>query len=320
MGLLISIHKIFTTSLLLAVFFAVGCDQSVNGNEEEVVPIPIPEDVPTAANDGLEAVNISGINASNFTTAGAGTASQAIESISVEVPAGATVQRVMLYWARRGSEKPPAPSEIEVNGTVYTGNIAGGPVDSGDYHSAITHQVDLTSEGLVNAGTTVLRIKDNPSGRAEPLGASVVVFYNIENENSELLMHSGVDFAWAKAEVSNADKQEALRTTVPVTFTFEAADIEREAVLTLLIGDIEPGSTDRSNSLKIEVGDLETQLIGPNPNPFQGRHGVKWDNYVKTITIPSGAKTVRVFPISGPGNNPSSLVWALAGLSIPEGQ
>lgn len=306
--------------LILALIFVYGCDQSAN-DEEEVEPIPPSISVPTAANDGLEAVDLSGITATDFISVGTGTASRGEENISVEVPAGATIEKVYLYWARIDSENSPAAPTIIVNGIETTGNLIGGPVDiPNDTNAGITFRADLTDSEIITSGLNTFNIQDNPSAPAEPLGASVLVFYTSDSgKQSQMLLFDGVDFAFAQSAAPDEDQQEALRECVPRTFRFEATDFERQAQLTLFIGDIEPeDAAERPNSLRIEVGDLPTEQIGPLPNPFQGLQGSEWDNFTRTITIPAGTETITVFPVSGPGDGlPASLVWALAGLSVP---
>lgn len=311
---------LLTAGLLLAG----GCGDSTNIGDGETDPEPIPPrtDIPTAANDGLTAVDLSDITASDFVSAGTGTHSRGPETISLEVPAGATVERVFLYWAQRGEEEIELPDEstISVNGSEITGNISGGPVDApSDIPAGVTYKADISDEGIIIPGTNSFTIQDNPAAdQINPLGVSVLVFYTLEGEQSQLQLFDGVDFAWEPSESSDPEKQEALKSSVPVTFRFDSASVEREATFTLFIGDINPDEAEeRPNSLRIEVGDGETEQIGPYPNPFQGRQGRDWDNYVQTITIPRGVEKLTVFPVSGPGNRPTSLVWSLAGFSIP---
>ncbi len=310
--------------LLAAAFLLVSaCGDSTNIGDEEVDPEPIPPaaDIPTAANDGLTAVDLSDIAASDFVSAGTGTHSRTPEEISVNVPVDAAVERVFLYWAQRGEEEIDLPGEstVTINGSEVTGDVSGGPVDAPSYIPAgVTYKADISDEGIINPGSNTFTIQDNPADQINPLGASVLVFYTLDDEKSQLQLFDGVDFAWGPSESSDPEKQEALKSSVPVTFRFDSASVEREAKLTLFIGDINPDEAeDRPNSLRIEVGDMDTEQIGPYPNPFQGRQGRDWDNYIQTITIPNGVEKVTVFPVSGPGDRPTSLVWSLAGLSVP---
>lgn len=317
----------------------VGCDSPLNTESPETPENgnlqmelqPVGTLNPTAANDGLGQVNLESVSATGFVTAGTGTASRQAEPISVEVPADATVQAVYLYWARLGNDidnAPQAPSTILVNGSQVTGVVAGnGPVDNPDqflpsqFKAGITHRADLTGTGLISTGMNTFTVQDNPATPdfpAQPLGASVIVFYSEADQNTELLLFDGTDYLWANAGGNTVDQRLALTYARPVSFMFDAAGEERTAELTLLIGDVEPqDASERPNSLKITIGDNPTQVIGPDPSPFQGFQGAEWDNYNQSLTIPAGVNRVTVEPVSGPGTNPASLLWSFAGLSVP---
>lgn len=323
-------HVGFYAILAIAIMTFYGCEQSINNAHEDPVNdkvLPqVPTEIATAANDGLVQVDISGITATNFVTAGTGTFSKATETIEIEIPAGATIEQVYLYWARRGSESDPAPSEIQVEGTVYTGNVVGGPVDMAppfESEAPITHRVDLTGEGIISPGTNNVSVQDDPADSAEePLGASLLVFYSMGGEDSDLVLYDGADFLWADATAPDADQQEALQTAEPVTFTFDPAGSDRTAELTLFIGDVEiADATERPNSLIITVGDESPIILGSDSGPeeepvFQAFQGAEWDNFIHSINIPAGVSEVTVEPISGTGDNPASLAWSLAGLSV----
>lgn len=278
----------------------------------------------TAANDGLLSVDISGFPATNFVTAGTGTHSQDPETIEVDVSAGATVEQVYLYWARRGDDNAPTPSTIKVNGGVdIPGDVIGGPVDI--LPTAITLRANLTNVVNLNPGeTNIITVQDQLTDPSESLGASVIIFYSLGGEESELLLFDGVDFLWANATDSNEDKEDALRNAEPITFMFNPEGVERTAELTLFIEDIEPeDALERDNSLRITVGDGDTPTLvlgsaaGQDP-VFQAFQGAEWDNFILPITIPAGVDKVTVEPVSGPdGDDPASLVWSLAGLSVP---
>jgi hypothetical protein len=325
-------QALFYAVVTIAIVFT-GCDSTgVDGmssqsstDNKKLNQVPSATDT-TSANDGLTIVDISGITATNFVTAGTGTFSKSPETIEIEIPAGATIEQVYLYWARRGSENDPAPSKIQVKETVYTGNIVGGPVDmitSSESRAPVTHRVDLTSEGIITPGMNSFTVQDDPVDPAESLGASVIVFYSFGGEKSDLVLYDGVDFLWADATSPDSDQQEALKTAEPVTFTFDPAGSDRTAELTLFIGDVEEvDAADRPNSLKITVGDEPTIILGSDSGPgaepiFQAFQGAEWDNFIHSINIPAGVTEVTVEPISGTGDNPASLVWSLAGLSVP---
>lgn len=326
--------SIFFFAGVVALMF--GCDNSLNiesvEKNEKNGSVRISGET-TVINDGLQptGLNISSFSATNFVTAGTGTHSGNAETISVEVPSGATVEAVFLYWARRGSESDPDPAKIKVDGTEYEGNIIGGPVDMPDADedkAGVSYRVELPRDIVVPGTTSTFTVRDNDlSETTESLGASVLVFYSLAGEQSELIIYDGVDFLYLPYKNNSSlssDQKEALATAMPVTFTFDPASVEREAVLTLFIGDVEPAdANERPNSLVITIGDATT-IIGPPTSssfPFQAFEGAQWDNYVKSITIPAGVGKVTVEPRSGPKVDgkelPASLLWSMAGLSVP---
>lgn len=327
--------KIFIGIVLLGTI-GIGCESTLNtadpsdrtlDNTSQSGLMALDATSFTAANDGLIPVNISGLTATDLAAAGVGTASRAEETLTLNIPAGATVEAVYIYWARRGNDvdlAPWAPSTILVNGSEVTGEAAGnGPVDNPSSFepvetlAGITHKANITGMGIISAGSNTITVQDDPAAPAQPLGASVLVFYSVPDKTSELVLFDGVDFLWLGSGATTMEHRIALQTARPVTFLFTAAEVERTADLTLLIGDIEPeDAAYRPNSLKITVGENPTQVIGPTPSPFQGFQGAEWDNYRQSVSIPAGVDKLTVEPVSGPGTNPASLVWSFAGLTV----
>ncbi len=334
--------KISVFFFLFAMVILHGCESSLNVEPDEDKKsnesLQVAAATTTVVNDGLQAVDISGITATNFVTAGTGTHSQNPEIISVDVPRRAKVQRVFLYWARRGNEEGSDPNTIEVNDEIISGNLIGGPVEFPgkiDKKAGITYRADITGILNLKPGINNFTVEDdNFPASTESLGASVLVFYSLAGEQSDLILFDGVDFLYApfKTRSDFTDEQQmALGTAVPITFNFASASVDRAATLTLFIGDVEPDRADeRPNSLIIKIGNLDPIVIGaadspPSPFPFKAFQGAEWDNYVKSLIIPAGVKQVTVEPVSGPrlsdSGTPASLLWSLAGLSIhpPEG-
>ena len=85
--------------------------------------------------------------------------------IVIEVPAGASVEQVIIYWAGRSSVPtvPPATTTLDVDGFTVTGDIIGGPTlftSPGDFIA--TYRADITSLGLVGPGLNVIPISGPP--------------------------------------------------------------------------------------------------------------------------------------------------------------
>lgn len=275
-------------------------------------------DLPVADDDGLEVSDIS-ISGTNFVTAGVGTNDGDPNTITVDVPADATVTDVFLYWARRVDDPGSAPeSEVLVDGSTVTGDVIGGAIETtGGGDSPVTYRADITDiteEGLVSAGTSSFTVQDETPDEgsgldSRALGASVLVFYDDGGDASEMSVWDGVDFAW------DGDDVDWRQTADPVTFTFDADDADRSAELVLFVGDVEDDT--RPNELAITI-DGSTETVD---QPFEGADGAQWDNFVRTLTIPAGVTGVTVEPISPDETDASSLVWTTAALSVePAGE
>jgi hypothetical protein len=309
--------KIAISFTLVAFTLLYGCGQSADdGGKPDEPPIPPRTSVPTAANDGLSPTDLKIPAGTDFVSAGVGTRSRENETISVDIPEGATVKKAYLYWARKGPQENPASPKIEVNGKEYTGKVVGGPTkvkgSNVSNESGVTYRLDLTeSINIVPQNNTLsIRLKDSPAKPTKAEGASLLVFYTMKGKNYDVSLYEGADWAWPKSSAKDKDQQKALQQTDPVTFTFDSSGTQRKAKLLLLIGDIGKGKS----SLKISIGDKVNKIA--NPSPFKHKQGLQWDNYVKTITIPAGVDHVIVYPIAGP-TEATSLLWSLAGFSIP---
>lgn len=299
---------------ILAALALAACGEQSPTGVSSAGPTAAVDLLPVAEDDGLEVSEIA-ISGTNFVTAGVGTNDGAPNTITVDVPAGATVTDVFLYWARRVDDPGSAPeSEVDVDGSTVTGTVIGGPIaTTGGGDSPVTYRADITGEGLVSAGTSSFTVQDETpdegSFDSRALGASVLVFYDEGGDASEMSVWDGVDFAW------NDDVVDWRQTADPVTFTFSDASEERTAELVLFVGDVEDDT--RPNELDITIGGT-TETVD---QPFVGADGAQWDNFVRTLTIPAGVSEVTVEPISPDETDASSLVWTTAALSVePAGE
>lgn len=290
--------------------FAAACDEGAITSVEDAGSTGkvSPAAIPTVTDDGLTQRDISGETGTDFVMAGTGTASNDAETITVDVPTGATVHNVYLYWGRRlPNPDDPAtpPSDILVDGNTVTGPIIGGPIETSDgLQTPTTYRADITSLALVGDGTSSFTVEDDVTGAT---GASVLVFYGDGGTQSTLELWDGADWAWAGDPVTRPE----LRNMDPVTFSFGPFAEERSADLTLLIGD---AGINRPDELDITIGATTTTLT----DPFNDADGTTWDNFIQEITIPAGVSQVTVEPISplSGGAASASLFWAAAGLSI----
>jgi len=223
-------------------------------------------------------------------------------TLSVNVPAGATVNQVLLYWHGAMLDNAAPPDTVNVGGTSITGALIGGPTNFFLNVWDSTFRADITTLGLVGAGTSTFNV--GPLGYDQAnLGAGVVVIYNDGSDPAFIDLRDGQDLAWAGFSG-------ALQVTVPQTFNFAADTSDRIAELGILSGSAQPGTT---NTIRVTTGGVTTDI----PNALQDTAGPQFDAVTVQVNIPAGADSLTVELISGPGVNPSSISWLVGALSVP---
>lgn len=239
-------------------------------------------------------------------------------TITVEVPAGATVKQVLLYWDGQTSEGNAPDNVAVVEGTDVTGTaLSSAPIpfftQSNVQVYASGYRADITSLDLVGPGTNTIDISGLNflrNGKNITNGAGVLVVYDDGSEQHEISLLDGVDTAFFEFP-SPRD------TTVPQTFTFAAADVERTATFHAFASSVYDGST-RPNALKVTIDGVETVI----ENPFKSADGSEYDTYETPITIPAGATSVTIQALSvdeNPDEDPlgASLTWTIGALDVP---
>jgi hypothetical protein len=276
-----------------------------------------------AAADGTETLGpptVTIANGTGVTVGGIGMFEQPSE-LSITVPDGATVEQVLLYWEaghRHDDTSGDAGDEtMQVNGIeVQADTHIGGPTffygsDTGDVLS-LTHRVDITSLGLVGAGTTVLSVSGLDTDEVTD-GAAVVVIYSEPGvEPFPIQLVDGNDIAFV-------DFEPPRDTTVPQTFTFEAAAVDRVATLSMAVSSLHDpvgGSQIRPNIMVTTVGGETNRVV----DPFPDTQGLEMDTLDFSIPIPAGADELTVQMLServeGMPELPASLVWLVAALAL----
>ena len=91
---------------------------------------------------------------SGIVSGGVGLADGQPGDITVDVPLGATVERVLLYW--EGANKDAADAtpghNIEVNGSDVTGDLIGGDTQYAIEYRTASYRADITALGLIGPG------------------------------------------------------------------------------------------------------------------------------------------------------------------------
>ena len=257
--------------------------------------------------DGTETLgppSISIASGSGFVAAGTGLETQP-GSITIDVPAGATVKQVLLYWSNEFYGT--GDDTVNVNAIPVTGTSIGGPTVFYYFNGDVKLQsfrADITALGLVGAGANTLTIDGlDPLG----LGAGVLVIFDDGSSTADIQIRDGNDLAY----IGFAPP---LDTTVPQTFDFAPAAADRTADLVIFAGSV--GGAGRPNAVAITVEGTTTTVV----NPLGSFDGNYWDTAHLSAFIPAGASSLTVQVLSqgdGSGNQPASLNWIGAGLSVP---
>lgn len=252
--------------------------------------------------------------------AGVGTELSQPASFTFSVPG--SVRQVLLYWLGHFSQTLGGSGDntIAVNGIPIQGTSIGGPTlffTSGEHDFRFqAYAADITGLGLVAPGSNTLTVSglDFVSGRGGNDGAGVIVVFDDGSPSATIGIRDGLDLAFFGFAPP-------LDTTVPQTFTFPAAPIERTATLATLAGSVAGPASGfgpvRPNRLRItlDVGGTFDII-----NPWASFQGPEFDAANFSIPIPAGATQLTVQALSaddGSGNLPASFAWIGAGLSVP---
>lgn len=269
--------------------------------------------------EGDETLGPAGIEiaeGSGFAIGGVGMFYKGQGTISVDVPAGATVKQVLLYWDGQTSGDNAPDDTAVVEGTDVTGTaLSSAPIPFFEQKdlpvNASAYRADITDLGVVVAGANSVDVSGldfQRNGKNITNGAGILVVYDDGSGLKDLAVLDGVDTAFAEFP-SPRD------TTVPQTYTFEAADVEREATFVAFASSVFDDGK-RPNTLKVTIGDDEQVVT----NPFKSTGGREYDAYELPLTIPAGVTSVTIQAISGPddgsGELEASLVWTMGALAI----
>jgi hypothetical protein len=278
-----------------------------------------------AGADGTETLGPPSVpiaNGTDIAVGGVGLFSQPA-SFTLTVPDDAVVKQVLLYHEAGHTPGDASGAEsdhdLRVNGVPVQATRIGGPTGFYGNVQTDTHRVDVTALGLIRPGINTL-VVDGVDVDEVVDGAGMLVVYEEPGLSAQLSVVDGNDIAFANFEPPR-------NTTVPQTFTFDAAGEDRVASLAILVGSVhDPAPSpnpsgnqkNRPNVLQIETGGRTTRL----PDPLGDREP-EWDSGTVDVTIPAGATSLTVSYLSEydqTGDLPASLVWLAAGLSVPQAQ
>lgn len=291
-----------TTALLMALTMIAALTGPVSADGTETLG---PPSIPIA--EGTDVI-----------AAGTGLFEETPDDITITVPAGVDIAQVLLYWEGQhsGLDGTGADDEISAGGISVPGTLIGGPTfffnRLGLAHHSSTYRADITDLGLISAGATnVVSIDDIEFDRANN-GAGILVIVDDGGPKSVIDVRDGNDLAFR-------DFEPPLQSTVPQTYTFPAATIDRTAELTIFASSVAGPDVPEPRPNLVQV------TVGGNVLEFQDAlgsvDGNEWDTLRLDITIPAGETEVTVQVLSvdldETGNRPSSLAWNNSTLMVP---
>ena len=276
--------------------------------------------VGTALADGTETLGPPSIAISSGTglyADGTGMISQP-GNITLDVPAGATVNQVLLYWEGFMATNTAGDDTVTISnggpGQSVTGTLIGGPTFffSGAYAS--TFRADITGLGLIADGITTLQVSDMMFTAAAN-GAGIIVIFDDGSSDASVDVRDGSDLAF----IGFADP---LQNTVPQTFGFSSSNKDRTAQVSLFFASV-AGSVS-SGTLRPTAIELTTNGANGGTtvlnNLLDSVSGEEWDSFTISVDIPSKADSLTVQPFSvdnlGTSLLPASFDWLAAGFSL----
>jgi hypothetical protein len=261
-------------------------------------------------------------------------------TIDITVPAGATVNQVLLYWQGLAPLEGPVDVDFEINGVTIDGTDPEDRISEPVYFNdegtprvpqySYVYRLDITALSLVSSGANSLEITGLDGFAYVTDGAGILVVYELSTVPlSTIDLRDGNDLAFVNWE-------EPRKSTVPQTFNFPAASATRTATLALFFasvqGDLSGGGTPRPNSIEVRVDGstiVYSNILGSGDGP-------EWDTAILQVEIPAGATELTVQAFSRDddagasmavstliqnrielSNLPASLFWLVAGLSVP---
>lgn len=235
-------------------------------------------------------------------------------TITLDVPAGVTVQQAILYWQGFAftADEQGETDTILVNGVPVDGARIGGPTYFFANAFSDVFRADITDLGLVTAGATASIDVSGLDFEQDNNGAGLMVIVDDGTSTALIDVRDGSDAAFY-------DFDPTIDAVVPQLYTFEPSDQDRTAQLSMFIASV---SNERPNVIRVWVdGVLSETLV----DALGDTAGDEFDVVVQDVFIPAGATNLEVQLFSedagtGPyaGNRPASMVWVTSALRLVE--
>lgn len=299
--------KIVLLTFLFAIlnFICIGItSHEVHADGTEILGVPL---------------NISIASGTGIIAAGTGLQSQP-GTIKIDVPVGAEVRQVLIYWAGVNLDPLFGDNTIIINGTEVTGNRIGGPTTlANPPWSFKSYRKDITGLGVIVPGANSIQVEGVAFNKSND-GAGILVIYDDGSATSTIDIRDGIDFAYQPFV-------EPHKSTYPQTFTFMPSGTDRVAHLSMFFSSVSgavSGGGFRPSALVITVGGMTTVM----DNLLNSNDGEEWDTLNLDINIPANVTSLTIQalsedndpPVYGPEGeiegDPASFAWIAAGLSI----
>ena len=281
---------------------------------------------PAALADGTETLGAPSIAlgaGQDVMVAGVGTQEQAgtPAELSFQLPAGASVKQVLVYWNGQYSWPGHGPFDggdaaIELDGQAVAGTLIGGPSNPFLREQFETYRADVTARGLVTPGANSITVSGmnfqtelfGPSGNK---GVGIAVLLDDGMPSTRAGYVDGQDYVYSGFP-------EPFRSTVPQTFTFAAKSADRAATLNMIVGEAVERNPPGVQGNVIN-GTFDTGQTFALVNALASKQGFEMDADNLPITIPAGAKSLSVDIVSEGGDGPGSLQWLQSSLTVEGG-
>ena len=242
-----------------------------------------------------------------YVAAGVGLRNAQPGNININVPAGVTIEQVLVYWEGQMTTNVPGDNSILVDGNPVVGTLIGGPTFFFSPAYSSSFRADITALGLVVPGPNTIPI-DGMNYDRRNNGAGILVIYDDGGDLAEIDIRDGVDLAY-HAFPAPRD------AVVPQTFNFAASPSNRIAECVIFAGGVEDGTT-RPSSIEVTVGATTTTFS----NLLFSLDGPEWDTLTLPVPVPAGETSVTIEIFSrddlGTGHDPASFSWVCGAISI----
>ncbi len=285
---------------------------------------------PVAFSDGDETlgpISLPLATGTGYAMAGVGLTQFQPGIINLNLPPGATVNQVLLYWEGQHSTAN-GDNQIIVNENIVNGTLIGGPNyffsdDNGTipiYSS--TYRADITSLNVVTAGSNAVSVENIGFDFANNGAGLFVVFTDGDFLETNIQLVDGNDLAYRFF-------QSPRNAMANQTFTFLPSASERTANITMFFssvrGLLSTGGLIRPNQVVITVGEINHTFS----DQLTSSDGQEWDTFSRTIPVPPGETQITIGAISGPGGDedpntpeerPASFTWSALAMSLPNAE